>query len=207
MSTTRPWITDILKQFRLNVDQPRNGHRLDVYRIMIKRMRLAERMHEIYLSINSEAGRSILYEQCFMQPQHMLCQYTFDNGNIEYQMSVTFLASGPALVFASHRRDNVPHQILRVYGDFVDKMTSIRYWECLIDPSRVSDRDLQQWFTFLLSGTRRRWSPKIRRWWSGWGASNTPPIYTSKPLYLYKNSLDPRSSRACPAASSALPGS
>lgn len=129
---------------------------------MIDHARLVERMHEIYLSINSEAGQNILYEQSFMQPQQMLCQYTFDKGDIEYEMSVAFLTCGPALVFASHRRDNMPHQVLRLYGNFVDKMTSIRYWECLIDPSQVSDSDLQQWFTFLLSGTRRKWSPKTR---------------------------------------------
>ena len=164
MSTTQPWITDILKKFHLNVTAPRNGHSLDLYRLMIHRARLIERMHQICLSINSEAGQNILYEQSFIQPQQMLCQYTFANGDIEYEMSVAFLAAGPTVVFASHRRDNTPHQVLRVYGDFLDRFTSITYRQCLINPSKVSDADLQQWFTFLLSGTRRKWSPKTGRW-------------------------------------------
>jgi hypothetical protein len=130
---------------------------------MIKRSRLIERMHEIYLSINSEAGQNILYEQSFLQPQQVLCQYTFDKEDIVYEMSVAFSAIGPTLVFASHRRDNMPHQILRLYGNFVDKMSCISYWECPIDPSTVSENDLQQWFTFLLSGTSRKWSPKNGR--------------------------------------------
>ena len=164
MSTTQPWITDILQKFHLNITAPTNGHCLDLYRSMIDRARLSERMHEICLAINSEAGQNILYEQSFIQPQQMLCQYTFANGDIEYEMSVAFLAAGPTVVFASHRRDNKPRQVLRVYGDFLDKFTSISYSHCLIDPLTISDDDLQQWFTFLLSGNHRKWSPKTGRW-------------------------------------------
>jgi hypothetical protein len=162
MSTTRPWITDILNEFRLNTN-PENCPGFDSYRMMINRARLMERMHEIYLKINSEAGQNILYEQSFLQPQQILCQYTFDRGDVEFDMSLGFLATGPALVFSSHRRDNLPIHISRLYGNFVNKMTSIKHWECLIDPLMVSDRDLQQWFTFLLSGARRKWSPKTAR--------------------------------------------
>ena len=158
MSTAQPWIDDVLRklQFQQNV---LDSSSFDNYRLMVDRSRLVERMRATGNAVNSEAGEGLIFEDFFIQPQPLTCRYVFERDGIESSMSLAILSEGPTLIFSSTKASLWGESIRRCLGQHLQRKRDNVEFQLLINPTNVDNADLQQWFTYLLSGLQHSFKP------------------------------------------------
>jgi len=164
MATTQLWIKKTVKDLHLAPGEARYPA-VKEFRLQIERSRLLEAMHTTYDSINNEAGAAILLELLYLQPQFALCKYTFERPGVDYEMQLVLPADGPTLVFSLHRTNEtagVP-AIQIVHRFFMHPSQRAVRHKLRINPSMVTNIDLREWFTYLLSGFRNSRKPLAKK--------------------------------------------
>lgn len=155
MSTTS-WVVNIIKQF-----QPRRNvndySEFDRYQLLMERSSLPTRIQEVCDDFNAQDGQWFIYDFRFTQPHPLVCRYAFERGGKEFRMSLVIHSDGPMLIFSSvNLRPWLPGVLCYLgYQGNREKIVCERQ----VDPSAVSDGDLQEWFTYLRSGLRRSFKP------------------------------------------------
>jgi hypothetical protein len=157
MSATSSWVGDVLTRFHLRYNTTED-FRTDRYRLMMDRSSLIERVYGTCRDINSCACEGIIYGEMFARPHAIAIRVGFIRGDIEYLMSLGMLDGRPTLLFSSRREYQWKKSVL---GRFRHSMNTRENLICklAINPSTVSDAEIQQWFTYLLSGLKRSFKP------------------------------------------------
>ena len=161
MSTTSSWVGNIIKQFQLrrNVNNYSDFNR---YLLLVERSRLPTMMQAVCDGINAQEGEWFIHDDRLAQPHPLVCRYALDRGDKEFRMSLVIHSDGPVLIFSSVNLSLWLASVQRYLGYHGNKEKII--CERRVDPSTVSDADLQKWFTYLLSGFRRSLKPaKVTR--------------------------------------------
>jgi len=167
MTTAQPWIKKTLKDLHIATAEP-GGPALEDFRSQIERCKLLDQMQATRALINEEAGRMILDEQLYQQPQYLVCAYTFEKPRMNYKMALVLDESGPRLVFCLHNPDRAAgrYAIQGFYPLFAYSSHHFgypRHWgikhQLRVYPATVNHLDLQGWFTYLLSGLHNSRKP------------------------------------------------
>lgn len=159
MNPSTSWISDVVGKFRLRQNVIDDFPMFSRYRLMIDRSRLVERMNATCDAINADAGLPIIYDEVFVQPHELACSYVFVRNKIECRMSLAILPEGPTLIFSCFKPDHWVERVVRRFGFPLDEEREKVACEVLINPATVNDAQLQQWFTYLLSGLRGPFKP------------------------------------------------
>ena len=157
MSITSLWLGDVITRFQLRSDT-RNNSRINRHWSMIDRASLLERVCDVCQEINSGAREGVVYGRMFARPYPMAFRVGFVRGDTEFLMSLAMLDEIPTLVF-SWRREYQWKKSLLPWLRHSAARKEYPVFEREIDPSSVSDAEIQRWFTYLLSGLRRRFKP------------------------------------------------
>ena len=126
--------------------------------------RLLDGLHTVRDDINRTAGRLVVDEQAYDQPQLQLCKYTLRREGVNYQMTLIQVECGPIVVFSWY---HTPHRtrLRRILGLFAahqdPEHPKIKY-KLQFYAATVNNVDLQQWFTYLLSGLRCSFKPSSK---------------------------------------------
>jgi len=162
MGTTPSWISNLLSKYqpRQNVTE---GSTFARYQFTLDRSRLIERMDATCEAIDSQAGGRVISIEFFLQPQILSRRYLFHRGSVRFSMALAILAHGPTLIFSSNQANEWVQRIRRRCGLYVEPPRERVVFELMINPSTVNNADLQQWFTYLLSGFERSHKPAQNR--------------------------------------------
>ena len=160
MSTSRSWIDETLEKFHLREDA-NDDSKFDSYQMIIDRSRLPERMSAICSAINAQSGHGLMYHEILAYPYPVIRRYILERDNVDTIMELAILFEGPGVVFSSNKTRPWVKSIQRYCGYSTEHKNNVVY-RMVIDPEDVSDAELQQWFTYLLSGLRNSFKPLQR---------------------------------------------
>jgi hypothetical protein len=161
MLTNRNNMAAVLKTLHLSREEPKDCT-FDCDQEILAKSLLVEKMHAMRDSIHAGAGQNLLYEEVYAQPNESVCRYVFERGGIDYHMLLTILCHGPTVKFASFKPRNWIERLTYPSGHQIgERRVSIKC-KLLIDPSAVSNADLEHWFTYLLSGLPRKLKPESK---------------------------------------------
>jgi hypothetical protein len=164
MFTLRRGVGDILGSYH-PIQNAAEYSDFDRYLRMVARSNLLERMHITREAIHSQAGRRLMYEEVYLQPNRSVCRYVFLTKNHKFHMTLAILSAGPTVTFSCSKTHDWIGAIMHPFGRRLAKKRVTVRCKLLIDPETVSDNDVKQWFSYLLSGLRRSLKPadKISR--------------------------------------------
>jgi hypothetical protein len=158
MSATSSWIGDVLTRFDISYNIP-DEIMIDHYLLMVNRSDLIERVYGTCRVINAHVRGGLIYGQLYAQPHAPTFRIGFVRGDIEFRMSLAILDEGPTLIFSSCKEHQWVESVLHHFGHRNMKERENVISKLVINPATVSDADLEQWFTYLLSGLRRPFKP------------------------------------------------
>jgi len=128
----------------------------------LARTGLLDRLRALPSLINEEAGRHLVHEQWFLPPQRVVCTFTLRKEKLQYGMQLVLRRTGPFLVFYTKKpgTSSRAHSLYRyISGTPAIDVRSRR----LLRPAEVSEADLQEWFSYLLSGFEESFQPRAFR--------------------------------------------
>ena len=159
MITKRSQFGELLGRFHPTQKPTQDLHR---GQLMVACAQLAERMHAVRDAIHSEAGQNSIYEEVYAQPHEFFRRYVFEKDNIDFHMSLAIVSAGATMRFSSFTAKHWIGRLINPFGNPIGKIRVNIKCQLLIDPATVTDTDLEQWFTYLLSGLRRSFKPANR---------------------------------------------
>jgi hypothetical protein len=113
-------------------------------------------------NINKKAGGLVIDSHSYLPPQPIVCAFIVANGNIDYVMQISVRHSKPLLVFLKRKwRDGPSYDVVSWVSSLFRRSNAgprIRL-EREIVPEAVSSSEIENWFAFLVSGLKRRFSP------------------------------------------------
>jgi hypothetical protein len=131
------------------------------FRSMIDRAQLAEKMGVLCNSINEQAFAGLIYEEVFTAPSPIVRRYVYAKDNIEYSLTLAILYDGPGVIFSSSKPNDWTSRLRRYWGLYSLGRNNVAF-KLVINPATVNTAELQQWFTYLLSGLRFSFRPHRR---------------------------------------------
>ena len=137
------------------------AYHLCVSRSDIEQSALLARLHAICESVNRDAGRRIVHEESYLQPQPPLCKYLAEMKGVRYEMILLLGNSGLRVLFSACRppMGASPRGVRRYFSGAPGTTTKL---VLRINPADVTDSDFELWFAYLLSGFRRSLAPKTK---------------------------------------------
>jgi hypothetical protein len=150
------WINPLLSQ--LNLIQEKEPaldpgkHWKDV-----EESQLLERMSRVIAEVNGTAGYHVLEMLEYLPPQKRILQVFFDRGHFQYKMELLLRKDGIILIFTVARRGLA--QWRRYFSRGSGNDNSSIQWEQSIDPSKILEKDIQLWCSYLLSGLNKSFRP------------------------------------------------
>jgi hypothetical protein len=153
---TNHWINPLLT--KLNLIQAKE---MDAdfrhYWSQIEECQLLERIGGVIAEINGAAGYHVLELIEFLPPQKKVIRVSFDRNRVRYNMEIVLRSDGILLLFSTSRRfsagwDRYFHQTSMRHNSAVS-------WEQMVKPEEILERDIQVWFSYLLSGLEKRFRP------------------------------------------------
>lgn len=126
------------------------------FRREIAQSRLEERLSAAIASANRALGQQSLADVIFLQPQSLQRVCVFEKSGVEYEMALALRPAGPVIIFSSwDRRARTGWTGLRYLARFFRRKRSPEISrEIPIQPAAVTDDEIQDWLTYLLSGFR-----------------------------------------------------
>jgi hypothetical protein len=133
---------------------------LSCFRAQLEESQLLERIHETVATINGKVGYQVLYMLDFLPPQRSVLRLSFSKNKTEYIMEIVLRTSGPAVVFHSVTRasgswDRYLHGSSPSLGAHIAFNQNFK-------PAEISNETMRTWFSFLLSGFKRKFHPGMR---------------------------------------------
>lgn len=119
---------------------------------------LLDRLRELPPLINLEAGYHLMHAQWFLPPQKTVCTFSVKKGSADYWMQLVLRQAGPTLIFYT-KSSGVNTSFYGLYRYIAgDKSVHVKLRRVL-RPAAVTDKDLQEWFGYLLSGFQESFTP------------------------------------------------
>jgi hypothetical protein len=131
-------------------------------RSRIEQSGLPDLMETVSRAINGEAGRVIVDAHFYLSPQPLVNSFTFVRDDTEYVMQLEVGAANPVVKFVvrkweDHSRSDFVRWVLRLLG-CPPLHVSVAYTYEILE--RASEKNVQRWFFFLLSGFNSRFLPE-----------------------------------------------
>jgi hypothetical protein len=160
-SGNHAWIRPLLA--RLGLLQP-NAEVLDPAKLWdeLEQSTFLPRLREAARLINSEAGYQLMHIQWFLPPQRIVCTFSVKKEKADFKMQLVLRQAGPTMIFYS-RGPGSGVNYSRLYRYLAgDTSGNVRLRRVLL-PADVTDKDLQEWFTYLLSGFQETFTPAVTK--------------------------------------------
>ncbi len=118
---------------------------------------LLDRLRQLPSLINQEAGYPLLNVQWFLPPQKVVCTFTVRKDTNDCGMQLVLRQAGPTLVFYTKKKGREATSY-GLYRYLTGSSINVKHRR-VIRPAAVTDRDLQEWFSYLLSGFQESFQP------------------------------------------------
>lgn len=122
---------------------------------------LLQRLEPLPSLINEQAGQHVIEAHWMLPPQEVVFSFTVVRNDTEFFMRLILHQAGPMLVFLSKKLDSGCARSA-IYNYFMGNNPFHVKLHFVIHPAHVTDQDLRQWFSYLLSGFRRSFRPTQR---------------------------------------------
>jgi hypothetical protein len=172
--STQKWINPLLE--KLELARPKSNP-IDI-RILwaeLEEYHLPDRIHTVTANINHEAGYHVLNLLDYLPPQRSVVRVVYPKNKFEFVMAIVLLANGPAVTFHSAR------VVVSRWDRYIPGRSSSReHPNEMIRGFRapeVTDRIIQEWFSFLLSGFSREFEGALRAPMSARGDSRINSLF------------------------------
>lgn len=126
---------------------------------------LFKSMREVCASINAQAGTVVVDEHHYLPPEPVISSFVVSKGPTEYVMRLEVWDQKPSLVFVTRKwRDASATRVLRwIYRIAETEPLRVHFrYSCEIEEDAASLQEIEQCFSFLLSGFDRRYRPSFR---------------------------------------------
>ncbi len=157
MGTSYSWVGEVEQAPHLSDEaiEPSNFER---FRGMLDRAYLLDRANAAATSLNFQAGELLIYSELFTDTHPVVGRYIIEEECNTFTMELAILPDGPGVVFSSRKSRPWVKKLQRYCGYRPDEKTRV-ICKRNINPGSVSDAEIQQWFTYLLSGLHQSLKP------------------------------------------------
>ena len=127
---------------------------------------LLEMVDNTCAAFNREAGTAVIEAHAYLPPERVVRSFTFVKNQTEYVMRLDLWGTKPALVFLVRKwRDTSSNGLVRWFWRTVqmDPLTVDVRCAGEIEEEAISEREVQKWFFYLLSGLSRSYVPTLKR--------------------------------------------
>jgi len=125
----------------------------------IEENHLLERISKLVAEINTAAGNHILEMLEFLPPQKKVLVINFGKNGVQHKMEVTLENEGIFITFGTAKRFSTGWE--RYFSQNSRKDNYAVAWEQAIHPAEILSKDIQNWFTYLLSGLNKKFRPDL----------------------------------------------
>jgi hypothetical protein len=132
--------------------------RFDRFRMMFDRSHLLDRANATCKALNAQAGDVLIYSELFMDTHPVIGRYTIEDENVDITMELAILSQGPGVVFSSRKVRPWVKRVQRYCGYHPEEKIDV-VCKLLINPAAVTDAEIKEWFTYLLSGLDHSFKP------------------------------------------------
>jgi len=152
------WINPLLSQLNLIDIRAINADPRYHWR-QIEESHLIERISELVAQINNAAGYHVLEMLEFLPPQNKVLVINFDKGGVQHKMEVLLQNDGIFIIFGTVRRLSAGWE--RYFPQNSKKGNYTAAFELAIQPAEILSKDIQNWFSYLLSGLNKKFRPDL----------------------------------------------
>jgi len=154
------WIKPLLAQLNL-LRQSEVSVDLNTIRDQLERSGLVERVRQVVVEINGAAGHDILEFLGFQPRQRSVVRITYRSAKVYFAMHIAVRMGGPVVMFYSKSRFFKGFK--RYFRGHMWTSDQAMEFEQEFRPHEITEDDIRAWFSFLLSGFRKRFRPRIRQ--------------------------------------------
>lgn len=180
MGTTYSWIGEGAEIPHLG-EEVIDDFKFNRFRGMFDRSHLLERAAATCTSFNLQAGEVLIYSEIFTDTHPVMGRYVIEEEHSSFTMEIAILSDGPGVVFSSRKSRPWVKKFQRYCGYRPGENSRV-VCKLNINPSSVSDAEIQQWFTYLLSGLHHSLKPEPMEplMMKSWMGAVRPSVQLSK---------------------------
>lgn len=180
MGTTYSWVGEVEQVPHLS-EEAIEASKFDRFRGMFDRAHLLDRANAAATSLNFQAGELLIYSELFTTTHPVVGRYIIEEEYNTFTMELAILPDGPGVVFSSCKSRPWVKKLQRYCGYRPEEKIRV-ICKRNINPASVNDAEIQQWFTYLLSGLHPSLKPEpmeplLMRSWMG---AISPSLQLSK---------------------------
>jgi len=147
------WINPLLERLHLLREREEDLVQ-DICWKQIEECELVERIGRLVVEVNRAAGYRVLEMVDFLSPQKNVLRVTFERDRVKHNLEFAIRESGIVLMFSTTRLDSAGWR--RRFSSHSMKSDSTLVWEQTIHPEEISERNIQAWISYLLSGLDKK---------------------------------------------------
>jgi hypothetical protein len=131
------------------------------FRDELEKSGLFEMMQRVCQLINTAAGTLVIDVQSYLPPEMILRSFTLKKGHDEYVMQVELVGAKRMVVFLTQEQPSAFSRFAGwIYGLFGAERSDVNVKLVFeIRPEEVRERDVEEWFMYLMTGFNRRFTP------------------------------------------------
>ncbi len=134
---------------------------LKILRAQMEECQLPERIRMVVADVNEAAGYHVLELLDFLPPQKTILRISFSKSRTEHVMEMVLRESGAALKFYSRRKDHSGWA--RYFPNPARAGNRAVFLELEVAATQILEEDIENWFTYLLSGFDRKFKPNSKQ--------------------------------------------
>jgi hypothetical protein len=150
------WIGSLVTELDL-VEEAGPVADLSDFRAQMEEFHLLERIRQTVAAVNEEVGYQALELLDFLPPQRSVMRLAFSKKRTEYTLEIVVRASGPGVVFHSAAKSHGTWERY-LYGCSRPLESNIAFKQDF-NPAAITDETIRVWFSYLLSGFNKKFSP------------------------------------------------
>jgi len=159
MSDPGPLLRSVLEELRdTRRDEVATS---DAFRVRLEESKLLEMMQGISGLINAQAGALVIDAQSYLPPGVIVRSFTLRKGHDEHVMQVELVGTKTTVVFFTQERlsafSRLAASMYALFG--VEKAEVDIRLAFEIRPDEATERDVEKWFVYLLSGLKQAFMP------------------------------------------------
>jgi hypothetical protein len=141
-----------------------NGQYLALFRKQLDQSELLMTMGRVADAVNQTAGDLLIDVQSYLPPEALVRSFCFRKDDQDYVLQLESWGPQPTVVFLIRKWRsllffnslNWIYRLLRVEEHVID----VKY-RSLFRAERVTEADIEKWFTYLISGFDRAFAPSL----------------------------------------------
>ena len=135
-----------------------------LFREQLDQSELLATMGRVADAVNAKAGELLIDVQSYLPPEALVRSFCFHRQGQDYVLQLESWGSHPTVVFLTRRWRSL------LFPNFLTWFYHLlRVEECVVDvrysssfrAERITEVDVEKWFTFLISGFDRAFAPSI----------------------------------------------